>query len=197
MGIVPDLRSGEWKFSTERKDLDICPVTSLNSREYLTNCLSILLDKLISDCFEQMGDKLGCTILVKHQIILKENVQPIKQRFYPVSPSLLKHIDSELQEMLDKDVVEPSSNAWSSPIVMAKKKDKSWHFCVDYRKVNSVSQGDAYPLPFVSSILDRLRDAKFMSSLDIKSAYWQIEVEENSRPITTFTIPGRGLFQFK
>lgn len=197
MGIVPDLRSGEWKFTSEKEDLDICPVTALNSKDHLTHDQSILLDKLVSDSFEKMGDKLGCTNLVQHRIILKDNVEPIKQRYYPISPALLKHMDLELQDMLDKDVIEPSSSAWSSPIVMVKKKDDSWRFCVDYRKVNRVSQGDAYPLPMVSSILDRLRDAKFMSSLDIKSAYWQIEVEEKSRPITAFTVPGRGLYQFK
>src|SRR5699024_10972781 len=66
-----------------------------------------------------------------------------------------------------------------------------------FRKLNSVTKRDAYPLPFVSNILDRLRDARYLSSLDIKSAYWQIAVEENSRPLTAFTVPGRGLYQFK
>ena len=79
---------------------------------------------------------------------------------------------------------------------MVPKKDGSYRFCVDYRRLNQVTKRDAYPLPYISSILDRLRNAKFLSSLDIKSAYWQVPVAPNSREYTAFTIPGRGLFQF-
>jgi len=62
--------------------------------------------------------------------------------------------------------------------------------------VNEVTEKDAYPLPYVSSILDRLRDARYLSSLDIRSAYWQIPLTESSKPVTAFTVPNRGLFQF-
>lgn len=62
--------------------------------------------------------------------------------------------------------------------------------------MNAVSKKDAYPLPQVTTILDRLRDARYLSSLDIKSAYWQIELEETSKERTAFAIPGRGLNQF-
>lgn len=56
---------------------------------------------------------------------------------------------------------------------------------------------DAYPIPFVSATLDKLRDARYLSTLDIKSAYCQIPVDKDSRPLTAFTVPSRGLFQFK
>ena len=72
----------------------------------------------------------------------------------------------------------------------------AYRFCVDFRRLNSVTKKDAYPLPFVSSILDRLRGAKFISSLDVKSAYWQVPVKADSREFTAFTVPG-GLYQFK
>lgn len=98
--------------------------------------------------------------------------------------------------MLKLGIIEPSRSAWSSPILLVKKKDNSYRFCVDFRKVNSVTEKDAYHLPYASSILDQLRDAKFITSLDIKSAYWQIEMEENSKQYTAFTVPNRGLFQF-
>lgn len=196
MGIVPNLGSNEWKFfATDGANVDA--VEALNPRSTLTSEQSEILDRLIDETFEKMGDKLGCTNVVEHRIEVLNGVQPIKQRFYPVSPTLMKCIDSELQEMLQKDVIEPSSSPWSSPIVMVRKKDNSYRFCVDYRKLNRVTKRDAYPLPFVTNILDKLRDARYLSSLDIKSAYWQISVEEMSRPYTAFTVPGRGLFQFK
>lgn len=98
--------------------------------------------------------------------------------------------------MLDLGVVEPSSSAWSSPIILVDKQDGGQRFCVDFRKVNLVTKKDAYPLPKVTSILDRLRDARYLSALDIKSAYWQIGLEESSKEKTAFTIQGRGLFHF-
>ncbi|KAL1131203.1 hypothetical protein AAG570_010821 [Ranatra chinensis] len=77
---------------------------------------------------------------------------------------------------------------------MIRKKDGSYRFCVDYRKVNAVTRRDAYPLPYVSHILDRLRNARYLSSLDVKSAYWPLSEESKER--TAFTVPGRELFQF-
>ncbi|KAK9703188.1 Reverse transcriptase (RNA-dependent DNA polymerase) [Popillia japonica] len=107
-----------------------------------------------------------------------------------------KIVDKELDEMLRLGVVQKSSSPWSSPILMIPKKDGKYRFCVDYRKLNQVTKKDAYPLPYVSSTLDKLRDAKYLTSLDVKSAYWQIPVAPNSRQYTAFTVPNRGLFEF-
>lgn len=76
------------------------------------------------------------------------------------------------------------------------KKDGSQRFCVDYRKLNRVTEKDAYPLPYMSNILSRLGEDKYLSSLDLKSGYWQVELEEESKQYTAFTVPGRGLYQF-
>ncbi|KAG5873075.1 hypothetical protein JTB14_010491 [Gonioctena quinquepunctata] len=119
MGIVPDLRSKEWKFTQVNGTFaDIDAVEALHSRELLTSDQVEILDELVNDCFVRMGNSLGCTKIVEHKIELLDNGEPIKQRFYPVSPALMKHIDGELQDMLKKDVIEPSSSPWSSPIVM-------------------------------------------------------------------------------
>lgn len=191
LGIIPDLRKGEWVFSTET--LSGAQVNAIVADLSVSQAAS--LDALLKETFDRMGDRLGCTSVVRHRIVA--HGPPIKQRYYPVSPALQQHIDAELQKMLDLGVVERSSSPWSSPILLVGKKDNSYRFCVDYRKVNAVTEKDAYPLPYVSAILDRLRGAKYISSLDIFSAFWQVEVEEESRPYTAFTIPGRGLFQFR
>ncbi|KAL5457414.1 hypothetical protein EMCRGX_G034666 [Ephydatia muelleri] len=101
-----------------------------------------------------------------------------------------------LDEMLEKDVIQPSHSPWSSPIILVRKKDGSMRFCVDYRKVNSVTKKDAYPLPRVDDTLDTLGGTKFFSTLDLASGYWQVEVEEADRQKTAFTTP-EGLFEFK
>lgn len=194
MGIVPDLRRGEWHFS--REPLNYMSVSSIQTTDELSANQRKRLCELVDKYLGLMGDKLGCCKLVKHKIRVTVD-EPIKQRYYPVSPAVQKHIDNELQKMLDLDVIERSFSGWSSPVVMVPKKDKTYRFCVDYRKLNAVTEKDAYPLPYISTILDSLRNAKFLSSLDIKSAYWQILLEEDSRQYTSFTVPGRGLYQFK
>lgn len=193
LGIVPDLRHGHWQFTSPMtsKDASLC---SLTDGSHLTTEQSGRLEHLLQDVFSQMPEELGCTDLVHH--VIKTNAEPIKQRFYPISPALQKHVYAELDDMLKKGIIEPSTSPWSSPIVMVKKPDGSYRFCVDYRKLNRVTERDAYPLPFISSTLDKLRDAKYLSSLDIKSAYWQVPMESKCKTYTAFTVPGRGLFQF-
>ena len=142
-----------------------------------------------------MGDKVGCKTLVEHKIVTDS--EPIKQRAYRVSPIVQERIDKEVKYMLENDIIESSTSTWSSPVVMVQKKDGSQRFCVDYRCLNRVTKKDAYPIPSIATILDRLRNAKYFSSLDIKSAYWQVPVAVDSREYTAFTISGRGLYQFK
>lgn len=137
----------------------------------------------------------GPTDQAQHHIRVK-NVPPIKQRYRPRNPAMQKIIDDEIAEMEKAGVIEPSRSAWSSPVVIVKKKDGKHRFCIDFRKVNSVTERDAYPLPQVTATLDKLRGAKYISTIDLKSGYWQIPLTPASRPITAFTIPGRGLMQF-
>lgn len=194
MGIIPDLNAGEWFFHNDQPKVAtissaITPNDSLPSEQQKR------LELVIKDIFCSMKSEIGCTNLVELKI--KTNSDPIKQRYYPLSRVLQNEVNAELEEMLRKDIIEPSNSPWSSPIVMVRKSGGGWRFCVDYRSLNRVTVKDSYPIPFVSATLDKLRDARFLSTLDIKSAYWQIPVSKESRPLTAFTVPNRGLFQFK
>jgi hypothetical protein len=80
---------------------------------------------------------------------------------------------------------------------MVPKKDGSYRFVIDFRGVNARFKRVCYPLPNISHILDNLGNAKYLSSLDIRSAYWEIPLEKDSRPLTAFSVAGRGQFQFK
>lgn len=194
MNIIPDLNSGEWAFREEPLSTPSV-VNAIETLEGLTEQERQELNKLIEDTFTKMGQKLGCTSIVEHEI--RTNSSPIKQRHYPLSPTLQLQVNKELEQMLADDIIEPSSSPWASPIVLVKKPDGSYRFCVNYKKLNEVSLPDAYPLPFVANTLDKLRDAKYLSTIDLKSAYWQIPVAKESRPLTAFVVPTRGLFQFK
>jgi len=138
----------------------------------------------------------GPTNVTEHKIRLKTDV-PIKQRYRPRNPAMQQVIDTEVQEMERAGIIEPSRSPWSSPVVIAKKKDGHPRFCIDFRKVNEASEKDAYPLPQVEATLDKLRGARYLSTLDLKNGYWQVPLAPESRPITAFTVPGRGLMQFR
>ena len=140
-------------------------------------------------------DQLGCTHLFKHGINTGD-APPVRQRYYPYSPKMLDVLHSGLEEWLKQGVVEPSRSPWASPVLLIKKKDGSYRWVVDLRQVNRLTKSDAYPLPRVNSILDQLRDARFMSSIDLSSAYFQIPLEESSKEKTAFIVPGKGLYQF-
>ena len=85
---------------------------------------------------------------------------------------------------------------WSSPILLVKKPSSEYRLCFDGRKLNSVTRKDSYPLPRVDYIHSKLGNAKFLSSIDLRSAFWQIPLSAASRKKTAFSVPGRGLFEF-
>ena len=93
-----------------------------------------------------------------------------------------------LHDMLYKEVIQPSDSPRSSPIVLAKKKDGSVRFCIDFRKVNSVTRKDAYPLPRIDDTLITLAGSKLFSTLDLKTGYWQVEMVEQDRAMTAFIV---------
>lgn len=153
-----------------------------------------LIDQLSEISFSKKG--LGRTSLITHHIDTG-NTEPIRQRYYRMSPEKQRIITEQVEEMLALDVVEPCESPWSSPVLVVGKKDGKPRFCLDSRKLNSVTKKDAYSLPYVSEILDNLRDAKFLSSLDLSKAFWQIPIHEPDREKTAFYVPGRGTLQFK
>lgn len=195
MHIVPDVHHRRWDFSSKVKQEFCYLMEGIKSEEHLAEEERRQLEALVNTHFQNESDTLGRTDKVRH-LIDTGNAPAVKQRYYPLSPARQRLVNEELDKMLELGVVEPSKSDWSSPILLLDKPDGSRRFCVDFRKVNQVSKKDAYPLPLITNILDHLRDARYLSSLDIKSAYWQIPLEEASKEKTAFTIPGRGLFQF-
>ena len=139
-------------------------------------------------------EDLGRTAKVQHRINTG-NSHPIRQPLRRIPPAKREEVRQLLKEMLDQDVIKPTISPWASPVVIVKKKDGSPRFCVDYRKVNTVTRKDAYPLPRVDDTLDTLAGSKWFSTLDLLSGYWQVEVRPEDREKTAFCTPD-GLFEF-
>ena len=93
--------------------------------------------------------------------------------------------------MLSDGTITPSSSPWLSSVVLVRKRDGSYRFCIDYRALNGITVKDAYPLPRVDETLDSLEGAKYFSTLDLAGGYWQVEVNPSDRSKTAFSTPQR------
>jgi hypothetical protein len=120
---------------------------------------------------------------------------PIRSRPYRYSASERETISKLVQEMVDAGVASSSDSPWSSPVVLVRKKNGEHRFCVDYRRLNSATKKDVYPLPRMDEALDRLGGARFFSTIYLASGYWQVGVDPASREKTAFVTPD-GLFEF-
>ena len=97
--------------------------------------------------------------------------------------------------MLAAGIIQPSQSEWSSPVVLVRKKDGGLRWCIDYRRLNEVTEKDAYPLPKIEECLDTLSGAKWFSTLDLQSGYWQVEMDPLDKVKTAFTTR-YGLFEY-
>ena len=98
--------------------------------------------------------------------------------------------------MLDNDIIETSKSDWSSPCILVPKPDGTYRLCTDFRKVNSVTKTDSYPIPRIDDCIDKIGSAKFVSKFGLLKGYWQVPLTERAKEISAFVTPD-GLFQYK
>lgn len=154
------------------------------------------LSKMIK--YESMWDgNLGRIILAKHRINLNPpNASPNHANSYQAGPRRRELDQREVRQMLIAGVAKPAVTKWASLFVFVSKKDGGIRFCVDYRCLIAVRERDSYPIPCKDKSIDSLEDAKVFSTLDARSGYWQIDIDEVDVDKTAF-IAHDGLFKYK
>jgi hypothetical protein len=132
---------------------------------------------------------------VEFVIELQPGTAPISKRPYRMPPKELAELKTQLQELLDKGYIRPSSSPWGCPALFVKKKDGSLRMCVDYRPLNAVTIKNKYPLPRIDVLFDQLGGAKVFSKIDLRSGYHQINIRPCDSPKTAFSTR-YGLYEF-
>jgi len=202
----PTLHSAGWceelTGSTESNDEDelpYWPTTAVNPEQpvvndQLTTAQRQELDRLLQRFEAVLSHTPGTTDMVEHRILMLGR-QPVRLPPYRIPHAYRARMQREIEDMLKSGVIEPSNSEWSFPLVVVPKKDGSLRICVGYRKLNSLSQADAYPMPRIDDLIDRLGNARFITTLDLTKGYWQVPVARECRHLTAFITDG-GLYQF-
>ncbi|XP_012845857.1 PREDICTED: uncharacterized protein LOC105965855 [Erythranthe guttata] len=131
----------------------------------------------------------------EHPNILKPGVEAFKIPSYRYPYIQMKEIEKMVEEMLKSKTIQQSNSPFSSLVLLVKKKDGTWRFCVDYRKLNAITVKDSYPIPLIDDLLDELQGANFFSKIDLRAGYHQIRVEEDIPKAAFVTTSGH--YEFK
>jgi hypothetical protein len=151
------------------------------------------LSEMLIDFKDVLSNIPGRTHLKEHHILTGGGC-PIRLPPYRLPQAYQEAVKQELDEMQRQGIIEPAASAWSAPIVIVPKKDGSLRLCVDFRRLNGLSEGD-YPMPRIDELIDRVGNARYISVLDLTKRYWQVPIAKDGKPKTAFVTPF-GLYQF-
>ena len=172
-----------------RRGVPVVPVGEDLSPDQKQDLADLVLQH--QDVFSELP---GRTSVIQHDIRTAPGVK-VRVPPYRVPEARRAAIQEEVARMLQLHVIEESRSAWSSPVVLVPKPDGSYRFCNDFRRLNEVSDFDAYPMPRVDDLIERLGPARYLTTLDLTKGYWQVPLTKSAREKTAFATPG-GLFQY-
>jgi hypothetical protein len=132
---------------------------------------------------------------VEFMIELKPGTTPISRRSYRMPPNELAELKTQLQDLVEKGFIRPSSSPWGCLAIFVKKKDQTLRMCVDYRPLNEVTIKNKYPLSRIDILFNQLTGARVFSKIDLRSGYHQIRIRPEDIPKTAFTMR-YGLFEY-
>ena len=148
------------------------------------------------DIFSLEKHDTGHTKAAKHKIVLKDpDTPPFKERFCRIPPLQLNEVHAHLKMMLDAGVIRPSNSPWCNAVVLVRKKDGSLHFCIDFRRLNSLTVKDFHPLPRICKTLESLAGVAHYTTIDMNSGFWQVPMDNESKQYTAFTLGSMGFYE--
>ena len=182
---------------------------SEKSNETMTDTMNIETDGLTNDELKSIKELLknhedifstgetdiGHCTFFKHEINLTDD-RPFKQRHRRIPPAMIDEVRAHIEQLASSGIIRPSHSPFASNVVLVRKKDNKLRMCVDYRQLNNRTVKDSYALPRIEELLDTLAGSKYFSVLDMKSGYHQVEVLEEHKCRTAFTVGPLGFWEF-
>ena len=174
-------------------DFDAVLGNSFQGSKEQRSCLQSLLEKY-SHVFARNDQDLGYTDVEKHRIPTTDDV-PVAQPYRSIPPNQFREVQQHIKSLLDAGIIKESRSPYASPVVLVRKKNNELRLCVDFRRLNSKTVGDAFPLPRIQESFDALAGAQFFTTLDLAAGYHQIAMHEDDQHKTAFVTP-MGLFEY-
>ena len=187
--VKSDPASSKLKNSDILKDLD-------QKLSHLSSGKKLELKQLIIEYEHLFPDIPSKTDKIYHDVELIDASKPVKQHSYRMNPVKQQILREEVQYLLDNDFIEPSQSEWSSPCILVPKPDGTFRMCTDYRKVNSVTKTDTFPIPRIDDCIDNIGQAKYAMKFILLKGFWQIPLTNRAKEISAFVTPD-GLYQYK
>nr|GEY87273.1 putative reverse transcriptase domain-containing protein [Tanacetum cinerariifolium] len=125
---------------------------------------------------------------VEFQIDLIPGTTPVARAPYRLAPSEMQELSNQLQRLVDRGFIRPSTSPWGAHVLFVKKKDETFRICIDYQELNKLTIKNRYPLPMIDDLFDQLQGSIIYSKIDLRSGYYQLRVRDEDIPKTAFRI---------
>lgn len=185
---------GMFKSRAIAQVVQLCSIEENETSEQLPPVISAVLQEF-QDQFQEPS-RLPPHRDFNHNIPLVPNAKPVNAKPYRYAPKQKDEIERQVKVMLQQGIIKDSSSPFASPVLLVKKKDGSWRFCVDYRGLNDITIKNKFPMPVVDELLDELAGAKWFTKLDLRSGYHQIRLLPQDEHKTAFRTH-QGLYEFR
>ena len=146
------------------------------------------LKQLIHEYEHLFPDIPTRTDKIYHDVIVEDS-KPIKQHPYRMNPLKRKYLQDEVKYLLENDFIEPSQSNYSSPCILVPKSNGTYRMCTDYRKVNSVTKTDSFPIPRIDDCIDKVGNSKYVTKFDLLKGFWQVPLTDRAKEVSAFATP--------
>ena len=153
------------------------------------------LKQLIHEYEHLFPDIPTRTDKIYHDVIVEDS-KPVKQHPYRMNPLKRKNLQDEVKYLLENDFIEPSQSNYSSPCILVPKSNGTYRMCTDYRKVNSVTKTDSFPIPRIDDCIDKVGNSKYVTKFDLLKGFWHVPLTDRAKEVSAFATPN-GLYQYK